>query len=58
MYTNSKTNHIERFTLKLRQNLSRLIRKTLSCSKSLENLEALLGIFIYDYNLDLMDGEC
>ena len=58
MYTKSKTNHIERFNLTLRQNLSRLIRKTLSFSKSLENLEASLTIFIYDYNLDLMDGEC
>ena len=58
MYTNSKTNHIERFNLTLRQNLSRLIKKTLSFRKSLENLEASLAIFIYDYNLDLMDGGC
>ena len=46
MYTKSKTNHIERFNLTLRQKLSRLIRKTLSFSKSLENLEASLGIFV------------
>ena len=32
----------------LRQKLSGLIRKTLSYSKSLENLEASLGIFIYN----------
>ena len=49
-----KTNHIERFNLTLRQKLSRLIRKTLSYSKSLENLEASLGIFIYDYNLKIL----
>ena len=49
-----KINHIERFNLTLRQKLSRLIRKTLSYSKSLDNLEASLGIFIYDYNLKIL----
>ncbi|MEM9220745.1 MAG: IS1 family transposase, partial [Cyanobacteria bacterium P01_F01_bin.150] len=31
------TNHIERFNATLRQQVSRLVYKTLSCSKKLEN---------------------
>ena len=54
MYTKSKTNHIERFNLTLRQNLSRLIRKSLSYSKSFDALDMTLVIFIYNYNLNLM----
>ena len=42
----------------LKQKLTRLIRKTLSCSKSLDALDMTLVILIYNYNLDLMDGEC
>ena len=52
-----KINHIEPFNLRLRQKLTRLFRKTLSYSESLENLEASLAIFIYSYNLNLMKRE-
>lgn len=39
-----KTNHIERFNCTLRQQFSRLLIKTLSFSKKLEN-KIILGLF-------------
>ncbi len=39
-----KTSYIERFNNTLRQRVSRLVRKTLSFSKSLENHMVLFGI--------------
>ena len=45
-----KTNHVERFNCTLRQRLSRLVRKTLSFSKKLENHIAAIWYFIHHYN--------
>jgi IS1 family transposase len=48
------TNHIERFNNMLRQRVSRLVRKTLSFSKKLENhIEAII-YFINHYNKSLL----
>lgn len=44
------TNHIERFWNQLRQRLGRLVRKTLSFSKSSYWLTVSLWLFIEDYN--------
>ncbi len=43
--TSGKTNGIERFNCTLRQRVSRLVRKTLSCSKKLENHIGALLVF-------------
>ena len=48
-----KTSHIERFNNTLRQRLSRLVRKTLSFSKSESMLDSAINAFIVDYNLSL-----
>jgi insertion element IS1 protein InsB len=45
-----QTNHQERFNGTLRQRVSRLVRKTLSFSKSLDNHIDALWYFIHDYN--------
>jgi insertion element IS1 protein InsB len=44
------TNHIERFNNTLRQRVSRLVRKTLSFSKKLENHVGAIWSFIHHYN--------
>jgi insertion element IS1 protein InsB len=46
-----KTNHVERFNCTLRQRVSRLVRVTLSFSKSLANHIGAIKYFICDYNL-------
>jgi IS1 family transposase/transposase-like protein len=46
-----KTNHIERFNCTLRQRVSRLVRKTLSFSKNLDNHIGAIKYFICHYNL-------
>ena len=46
----AKTNHIERFNCTLRQRVSRLVRKTLSFSKKLENHIGAIKYFICHYN--------
>ncbi len=48
--TSGKTNGIERFNCTLRQRVSRLVRKTLSFSKKLENHIGAIGYFIHHYN--------
>lgn len=48
-----KTNHIERFNCTLRQRVSRLVRKTLSFSKKLENHIGAIFYFIHHYNATL-----
>lgn len=45
-----KTNHIERFNNTWRQRVSRLVRKTLSFSKKLENHIGAIWYFIHHYN--------
>jgi insertion element IS1 protein InsB len=45
-----QTNHIERFNNTLRQRVARLVRKTLSFSKKLENHIGAIWYFIHDYN--------
>ena len=44
------TNHIERFNNTLRQRVSRLVRRTLSFSKKLENHLGAIWNFIHHYN--------
>jgi len=44
------TNHIERLNNTFRQRISRLVRKTLSFSKKLENHIGAFWYFIHDYN--------
>ena len=48
-----KTSYIERFNNTLRQRISRLVRKTLSFSKSLENHIGAIWYFIHYYNASL-----
>ncbi len=45
-----KTSYIERFNNTLRQRVSRLVRKTLSFSKSVENHIGAIWYFIHYYN--------
>lgn len=49
-----QTNHIERFNCTLRQRVSRLVRKTLSFSKKLENHIGAIWYFIHHYNQSLL----
>ena len=49
-----QTNHIERFNCTLRQRVSRLVRKTLSFSKKLENHVGAIWHFIHHYNASLL----
>ncbi|WP_275415770.1 IS1 family transposase, partial [Leptolyngbya sp. CCY15150] len=44
------TSYIERLNNTLRQRISRLVRKTLSFSKKLENHIGAIWMFIHDYN--------
>ncbi len=48
-----QTNHIERFNNTMRQRISRLVRKTLSFSKKLENHIGAIWYFIHHYNASL-----
>ena len=45
-----KTSYIERFNCTLRQRVSRLVRKTLSFSKMLENHIGAIWYFVHHYN--------
>lgn len=45
-----KTSYIERFNLTARQRISRLVRKTLSFSKKIENHIGAIWYFIHYYN--------
>lgn len=47
------TSYIERFNNTLRQRVSRLVRKTLSFSKNVDNHKAAIWNFIHDYNEQL-----
>jgi insertion element IS1 protein InsB len=49
-----KTSHIERLNLTFRQRLSALVRKTLSFSRSIENLTASVWRFVKDYNNSIL----
>ena len=48
-----KTNYIERFNCTMRQRISRLVRKTLSFSKKIENHVGAIWFFIHHYNASL-----
>jgi insertion element IS1 protein InsB len=48
-----KTHYIERFNCTMRQRASRLVRKTLSFSKKLENHIGAIWLFIHHYNASL-----
>ncbi len=48
-----KTNYIERFNCTLRQRVSRLVRKTLSFSKKIENHVGAIWNFVHHYNASL-----
>jgi insertion element IS1 protein InsB len=47
------TSHIERFNLTMRQRVSRLVRKTLSFSKKVENHIGAIWNFIHHYNAEI-----
>ncbi len=49
-----KTSDVERFNNTLRQRVSRLVRKTFSFSKSVENHIGAIWYFIHDYNPSLL----
>ncbi|MFN9609129.1 MAG: IS1 family transposase, partial [Pseudanabaena sp.] len=49
-----KNNYIERFNCTMRQRVSRLVRKTLSFSKKLENHIGAIWFFIHHYNSSLL----
>ena len=49
-----KTSLVERFNNTLRQRVSRLVRKTLSFSKSLENHIGAIWYFVHAYNQSLL----
>ena len=51
-----KTNHIERFNCTMRQRISRLVRKTLSFSKKLENHIGAIWYFVHYYNARLLQA--
>ena len=51
-----KTNYIERFNCTLRQRISRLVRKTLSFSKNLENHIGAIWYFIHHYNDEIRNN--
>jgi insertion element IS1 protein InsB len=48
-----QTNHIEKLNCTLRQRISRLVRKSLSFSKKLDNHIGAIWYFIHDYNARL-----
>jgi len=48
-----QTNHIEWLNCTLRQRISRIVRKTLSFSKKLENHIGAIWIFIHHYNSEI-----
>ena len=50
------TAHVERWNNTLRQRLGRLVRKSLSFSKSEEMHEVCLRLFLHDYNLALVSS--
>jgi IS1 family transposase len=47
------TNHIERFNCTMRQRISRLVRKTLSFSKYIQNHIGAIFYFIHYYNANI-----
>lgn len=49
-----KTSYVERFNNTLRQRVSRLVRKMLSFSKSLENHIGAIWYFVHAYNQSLL----
>lgn len=51
------TSYIERVNNTLRQRISRLVRKTLSFSKKLENHIGAIWLFIHEYNCNIQDFE-
>ncbi len=48
-----QTNHVERSNNTFRQRISRLVRKSLSFSKNVENHIGAIWYFIHDYNAQL-----
>jgi IS1 family transposase len=48
-----QTSHIERLNTTLRQRISRLVRKTLSFSKKVENHIGAIWYFVHHYNASL-----
>ena len=48
------TNHIERLNNTFRQRISRLVRKTLSFSKSIENHIGAIWVFVHHYNATIL----
>jgi len=51
-----ETAHVERWNNTIRQRLGRLVRKSLSFSKSEEMHEAVIANFVYKYNLEILSN--
>ena len=51
-----KTSYIERFNCTMRQRIFRLVRKTLSFSKKIENLIGAIWNFVHHYNSQIESG--
>lgn len=51
-----RTNYVERFNNTARQRISRLVRKTLSFSKKLENHIGAIWLFVHHYNASLSEN--
>ena len=49
-----QTSYIERFNCTIRQRISRLVRKTLSFSKKVENHIGAIWLFVHHYNASLL----
>lgn len=51
-----RTSYVERFNNTARQRISRLVRKTLSFSKKLENHIGAIWLFVHHYNASLSEN--
>ncbi len=49
-YGRGPTNHVERFNATRRARIGRLVRKSLSFSRSWKLLDAVVKLFLHDYN--------
>jgi len=55
---NGETSQVEAFNTILRQRLGRLVRKTCAFSKSVDNHEMIIRLFIQSYNENIKSVKC
>ena len=55
---NGETSQVEAFNTILRQRLARLVRKTCAFSKSFDNHELVIRLFIQSYNENIKSVKC